>query len=127
MVGTFSGMIVGKAGLDANITLFQGKTVDYTFILKENNIPVDVTGWSAALQARVSVCSTEVLVDFNSGDSSIVVGTTDGKFTLAKTDAETAAIDAFEGVYDMEITKDDGTVVQSISGKFTCVAEVTRA
>lgn len=109
MVGTFSGMRFEKAGQNANAILYQGKTVNYSFILKENNAPVDVTDWSAKLQARREACSSEVLVEFDSDDGSIVVGTTDGKFTLVKTATETADIEAFTGVYDLEITNEFAT------------------
>jgi len=88
--------------------------------------PIDVTGYSAKLQARLTADAATPMVSFQSPSSGITVGTTNGKFTFAMTATATAALTPAIGVYDFEITNPSGAVYQVMSGKFTIEAEVTR-
>ena len=128
MAGTTSGVIFKKVGTDLNITQYQGKTVNFD-VIWGGSAPEDVTGYSAKMQARKGVTSTEVLLEFNSvsgADGLITVGTTDGKFTFSMPAVDSAAITPFCGVYDFEITSAAGVVVLVFSGRFEFLAEVTK-
>jgi hypothetical protein len=53
------------------------------------------------------------------------VGTTDGKFTLALTAAETTALAAGNYVYDLEVTSPGGVVTRLLEGGFIVYEGVT--
>lgn len=87
---------------------------------------VDVTGYEARLQVREYSYSTETLVDVDSDDGHITVGTTDGTFTIEFSNAETAAWTWREGVFDLEAVAPDGTVTKIWRGTMRVISEVTR-
>ena len=126
MASTSSGVKITQNVNDTDIILYQGKTVTFEIVYNDvNGDPVDVTGYLARFQARETVASATKLIDWDQA-SEITVGTTDGTFTFQVPAADTAAIAAFRGVYDMEIQSPAGDVDLVISGKITVLAEVTR-
>lgn len=125
MVGTTSGVSVTKNRNDNDIVLYQGKTVNFE-VIWGGSTPINVTGYSAKLQARETATSANPMVTFQSPSSGIIVGTTDGKFTFSMTATATAALTPAVGVYDFEITSPSGIVYLVMSGKFKIEAEVTR-
>lgn len=125
MAGTTSGINITKNGDDVDIVLYQGKTVNFEIIWGGNS-PIDVTGFSAKMQARESASATTALVEFSTSNGRIAVGSTNGKFTISMSAAESAALKAFVGIYDFEITNPSGNVYQIMSGKFKVEPEVTK-
>ena len=124
MAGTTSGVKISKNQCDTDIILYQGKTVNFS-VIWGGDTPIDVTGYSARLQARETADAATALVDLSNG-SGITVGTTDGLFTISMSATDSAAVAAFVGVYDFEIEDSSGNVYLVMSGKFTCLAEVTK-
>lgn len=125
MAGTTSGVKITKNQCDIDIVLYQGKTVNFE-VIWGGATPIDVTGYSAKLQARTSAAAASPMVTFQSPSSGITVGTTDGKFTISMTATATAALTAAVGIYDFEIISPAGAVYLVMSGKFKIEAEVTR-
>ena len=125
MAGTTSGVSITKNRNDVDIVLYQGKTVNFE-VIWGGTTPIDVTGYTAKLQARETPESASAMVTFQSPSSGITVGTTDGKFTFTMSAANTTALVPAVGVYDFEITNPSGAVYQVMSGKFKIEAEVTR-
>jgi hypothetical protein len=84
-----------------------------------------VTGYSAAMSVKYSPTSVSTIIELTSANGRITVGTTDGKFTLNLTAAETTALAAGNYVYDLEVTAPDSTVTRLLEGGFTVYEGVT--
>jgi hypothetical protein len=89
---------------------------------------IDVTGYHAAMQIRETVDSATTLLSIlDTGTSpAIVVGTTDGKFTITLLAAVTAALDFETAVYDLKITSAGGIVTRLLEGTVFLSKAVTR-
>lgn len=127
MASTVSGILFTKNGDDVDAILYQGKTVSFYAVLKdEDGVAVDVTGYSAKFQARETAASATAVIDWTSANGKIAVGTVDGKFTVSVSATDTAAIAAMRGGYEFEVTSGAGAVKTLISGKMTVIAEYAR-
>jgi hypothetical protein len=109
-----------------NITVYQGSTWVLEPQWKIGSSYVDVTGYTAAMDVRYSPTSTTSIIELTSQNNRIIVGTTDGKFTLQLNSATTTGLPAGSYVYDLEITGTDGTVTRLLEGGFNVSPEVTR-
>ena len=125
MAGTTSGVKITQNAGDINIILYQGKTVNFE-VIWGGAAPIDVTGFSAKLQARKVAASVSPMVTFQSPSSGITVGGVNGKFIISMSATNTALLVADTGIYDLEITDGSGNVFQVMSGKFKIEAEATR-
>lgn len=110
-----------------NFTIEQGTTFSREIVWKDDqDNPIDVTGYTARMQIRSSVADATVLLELTSENGRITVGTTDGKFTLSITDADTTAITWASGVYDLEVIDGSSDVTRLLKGTITVDKEVTR-
>lgn len=109
-----------------NFSIYQGDTFSTAPAWKINNSYVNVTGYTADMQVRQDVDSASIIVELSTSNGRIVAGTTDGKFTLTLTAAETAALPPGNYVYDLEVTSTGGTVTKILTGGFAVIAEVTQ-
>jgi len=125
MAGTTSGVKITQKDGDVNIILYQGKTVNFE-VIWGGATPINVTGFSAKLQARLVAATVTPMVTFESPSSGITVGGVNGKFTISMSAANTALLVPASGIYDLEITDGSGNVNLVMSGKFKIEAEVTR-
>lgn len=87
--------------------------------------PVNVTGYTAALQIRSLPESASTVLSLSSG-SGITVGTNNGLFEVHATATQTRAIDEGTYFYDIEITSPTGIVTRLAQGQVIVSAEVTR-
>jgi len=109
-----------------NFTIYQGDTFSTAPAWKINDAYVNVTGYTADMQVRQDVDSASIIVQLSTANGRIVTGTTDGKFTLALTAVQTAALTPGNYVYDLEVTSPSGTVTKILTGGFAIIAEVTQ-
>ena len=79
-----------------NFTLNQGATFNKQMTVKENNSPLNLTGYTAAMQLRSATATA------------------------------TAALEEGIYVYDLEITTSAGVVTRLLQGQVTVSPEVTR-
>lgn len=110
-----------------NLIIEQG--TDYTLPLiwkDENDAPIDVTGFTARMQAREAKASTTTFLDMTTENGQIIMGINDGLITLTLTSAVTTAITAIQGFYDLEIIDGSGLVTRLLEGQMTISQEVTR-
>jgi hypothetical protein len=108
-----------------NIKVYQGATFELAPQWKIDGKYVNVTGYTANMVVRNSPTSPAAIVTLSSANGSIVVGTTDGKFTLQLTAAETTVLNAGQYVYDLEVTDLSGKVVRLLEGGFIVYEGVT--
>ena len=108
-----------------NIKCPQGATFDRTFTISINGVPMNLSGYTAAMQVRETYDSTTTLLSLTNV-SGITLGGTAGTIlvTIASTATEAIA-DGFYS-YDLEITSGGGVKDRLLQGKFVVTPEVTR-
>lgn len=110
-----------------DLKIYQGATFNQEIIWKDSaGLPVNLTGYSARLQVRLSHSDQNKLLEMTSANGKITLGTTDGKITLKLTDVETTGLTWSSGVYDLEMVSSGGTVTRLMEGKIVVYPEVTR-
>lgn len=85
----------------------------------------DLTGYTARMQIRPTVASTDVLLSLTN-TAGITLGGTAGTIAIVMTDAQTAAFTFTTAVYDLEMITPSGDVIRLIKGTLTLDKEVTR-
>ena len=109
-----------------NLTFSQGAT--WKLSLTYNNSegqPINLTNYTARMQARASYDSTATALNLTSG-SGITLGGTAGTIALLVDATTTATIGAAQYVYDMELVSNSGEVTRLIEGTLSVTPEVTR-
>jgi hypothetical protein len=86
--------------------------------------PVNIAGWHAKLAVRSSY-GDGIAVELDDGAlGGISVGTTNGKFSIAFTAAQTSLLPG-QGVYDLLVTPPGGEPIRLVYGKITATPAVT--
>jgi hypothetical protein len=109
-----------------DITIPKGSTFTYPLTYKVSNSPVNLTGYTARMQARQSHTSSSVVIELTTANSKISLGGTAGTITLSLTAGETAAITQSSLVYDLELVSGGGEVTRLLEGSLILTPEVTR-
>lgn len=109
-----------------DFTVFQGDDYAFSAFYKDpDSVAIDVTGYSARMQARAEYDSDEVSLDLTVG-AGITITVALGKFRVEIPNEATAAMVPGVYVYDLEITTPDGYKRKLVFGKITILAEVTK-
>ena len=114
-------MIPGKY----NMVCPQGSTFSQDLTYSVDDAPVNLTGWTAAMQIRDKHTSTTAISTLTTvnGGISILGG---GVIRITISNTATAAFLAKDYVYDLELTSPLGVVSRILEGKFIVTPEVTR-
>ena len=104
----------------------KGSTFSRTLTWKISGSAVDLTSYTARMQARASVTSATVVLDLTTANSKIVLGGTAGTITITVSAADTAAITQQSLAYDLELVSAGGVVTRLIEGQIVLSPEVTR-
>ena len=105
-----------------NFTIEQGATFSRLLTLKENDSVMNLSGYSAASQMRLSHDTSTVAGTI----SATITNASAGQITLSMTSSATGAIEEGMYVYDIEITASSGAVTRILQGKVTLTPQVTR-
>jgi hypothetical protein len=109
-----------------NLIIDQGATWEITFTYKNTNgTPINLTGYSAALQLRTSYDAASASLSLTSPSSGIVMGGALGTIAITASATQTSSLVAGEYVYDLEITT-GSTVIRLVQGRITVTPQVTR-
>ena len=108
-----------------NFTIEQGATFNLLMTWKIDNVPVNLTGYTARLQARIDVDETDTILSLTTG-AGITLGGAAGTITLDQTATQTALLPKGEYVYDLELQTSGGVVTRLLQGELNISAEVTR-
>ena len=103
----------------------QGSTFNRRLTYKIDDVPVNLNGYTSRLQVRESHYAQETIVALTSG-SGITLGGSAGTIDLLISASATAAFNAGNFVYDLEIQSTNGTIDRLIEGSFIVTPEVTR-
>jgi hypothetical protein len=103
----------------------QGATVDLLLTwTTDEKVPIDVTGWSAAMQVRTEPGGT-LLASLSSGTGEITMGGTAGTIRLLVAADVTTAWVWRRGVYDLLLTNPDDQATRLLEGPASVSAAVT--
>jgi len=105
-----------------NFTIEQGATFTRLLTLKENDSVMNLTGYSAASQMRLSHDTNTVAGTITAN----VTNASAGQVTLSMTSSATGAVEEGIYVYDVEITAPSEAVTRILQGKVTLTPQVTR-
>jgi hypothetical protein len=119
MSGTTSGVIFSRTGEDTNMRIFRGKTLSFS-IIWGGSTPIDITGYSASLQARDRLGA--LMLDLSTSNGGIVIDGPNGTLTFAADPALTDQV-ITAGRYEVEMTNTAGDVYRVISGGISPIEE----
>lgn len=108
-----------------NFTAPQGQTFSETVTWTVAGTPVNLTGYTARMQVRPNVDSSEKYVDISS-TSGITLGGAAGTVALTVSATTMATVPAGKHVYDLELVSSGGVVTRLLAGYFRVTPEVTR-
>ena len=110
-----------------NFIIEQGTTVRKVFRLKDGtNLPLNLTGYKARLQSRLSIASPAVLLDATTENGKLVVDPLEGSVSLVLTASDSAALVWSKAKYDLELENSAGEVFRPVKGEIIIDKEVTR-
>lgn len=110
-------------------TIDQGATWSTLFTLKNSDdTPVDLTGYTARMQARLNYNSATALLSLTSPSGGISFpDATEGKIQVVVSATQTAALPAgVTMVYDLEVESGGGIVTRVVQGTLYVSPEVTK-
>lgn len=108
-----------------DFTIEQGATFNLLLTWKIDEVPVNLSGYTARLQARVDIEETDTILSLTTG-AGITLGGSAGTISLNQTATQTAVLPNGEYVYDLELIAGNGTVTRLVQGQLSVSAEVTR-
>ena len=110
-----------------DLVIEQGATLNKSFVWKDSTgTPINLTSYTARMQIRPSVGSSEVLLELTTLNGRITITGSEGKIQLNVSAADTAAITWQRGKSDLELVSAPGVVTRLLSGDVEISKEVTR-
>lgn len=109
-----------------NITVYNGTTFQLSPSWLVNNVPVNLTGYSADMQVRD--VSNNLIVELSTANGKAVITPATGTvtLTLSATDTATGTLAAGTYSYDLNLTAADSTVYKILQGAFVVNASVVQ-
>lgn len=107
-----------------NLICPQGSTFSRTLTYKINDVPVNLTGYSAKMQVRPFHYSYDTIVALSSG-SGITLGGSAGTIDILIQPGTTVEFPSGDYVYDLELFT-SSNVYRLVEGKFSVTPEVTK-
>lgn len=105
----------------------QGATYNQPIVWKDSSgVAVNLTGYTARMQVRKTISATTPIITLTTENGRITLGGANGTITLNITATDTAALEQFAGVYDLELQSYSGFVTRLLEGQVTVSKEVTR-
>ena len=111
-----------------DITIEQGADWSIGILVTRAGVALPLTGYSARMQIRAKVTSTDVLLSLTSGVGGgiDVGGSPSNRLVIHVHNTVSAAWTWRKGVYDLELIDGNGEVIRLLEGAVTVSAEVTR-
>lgn len=108
-----------------NFTFYAGRQIDRTLIWKRDGVPVPMPeGWTALMQCR-DRAGGRIMVTFETGNGTIILGTEDGTIRLLRDEDETGFVGWQHGVYELVLSKPDGQDLEPLlRGRFEVVPAI---
>lgn len=104
----------------------QGETWIQNVYMKDgDDIPINITGYTARMQVKETLESVTSLVDLETGGSGITLDGTAGKITLRVESVVTESLPVGRFYYDLEIIDTTSAVTKLMRGRISVNKEVT--
>jgi hypothetical protein len=101
----------------ADLVILNNANFQATVELKEDSLPIDLTGYTFHMQCRPSHRSSAIYFELSSNpNEGIVIDPTHGKFTISISASMTETFTWLDGVYDVIAVKADGTQLRAMEG-----------
>lgn len=107
-----------------NVEAYQGATFELAFAWSNDDVRVDLTGYTARMQIREAYSSPQPILTLTS-NSEITLGGDTGTVTVVIAASVMEGVPAKQYIYDLELVNGT-TVTRIIQGTFIVKAEVTR-
>jgi len=107
-----------------NVIAYQGATYTLNLTYSVDGTPVNLTGYSAAMQVRETPSASTTVLSLVSGEQ-ITLGGANGTVAIEVSATAMASAKAGSYQYDLELNS-GGQVTRLLQGKFAIEAEVTR-
>lgn len=107
-----------------NINVYKGTTFSLAPAWKIDNLPVNITGYTADMQVRATADSA-IIVELSTSNGRAVISGALGQTTLKLTATETAALAAGNYFYDLNLTSPSAVVTKILQGSFVVEESVT--
>ncbi len=118
-------MAVSEPVAELDLRLYRSDNFNHQIIWQDDaGVPIDLTGYTAKMQARTKIGSSNVLMTATDTDGIVLggtAGTIDIQLDPLKTDIATE-----DNVYDLQVTSPTAFVTTVIQGAFTVIQDVTR-
>jgi phage tail sheath gpL-like len=109
-----------------NTTIDQGSVWSVVLVYTDsNNTPVNLTGYTAAMQLRQNYNSTTADLTLTTANGGITIVGATGTITINATATQTGLLDPGFYVYDLELTS-GSNISRLIQGQLTVAEQVTR-
>lgn len=109
-----------------NFIFIQGEDFDLGVKYQDDaGDAIDLTGYTARMQARADYDSESAVIDITTDDSIEITAET-GEVTVSLGNALTSNIEPGTYVYDLELVSGTGLVTKLLFGQITVLAEVTK-
>ena len=107
-----------------NITVYKGTTFQLSPTWKVDNLPVDLTGYTADMQVRD--VSNNLITELSTGNGRITISAALGTINLTLTATQTNALAAGNYNYALNLTDSASNVYQILQGAFIINASVVQ-
>ena len=107
-----------------NINVYTGTTFQLSPTWKVDNLPVDLTGYTADMQVRD--VSNNLITELSTANGRITLTPALGTINLTLTASQTAALAPGNYNYDLNLTSPGGFVYKILIGAFIINASVTQ-
>jgi len=109
-----------------NTTIDQGSVWSVVLVYTDsNNVAVNLTGYTAAMQLRQNYNSTTADLTLTTANGGITIVGATGTITITATATQTGLLDPGFYVYDLELTS-GSNISRLIQGQLTVAEQVTR-
>ena len=106
-----------------NLVCDQATTFNFQFVIKNDDTPWDLTGYTGVMTIKPFSNSTTTTLVASTANGSMVLGTSNGKVTVSFTSTQTN-ITPSRYIYDLVLTS-GATVTRILEGKFIVTPGVT--
>ena len=107
-----------------NLVCDQATTFNFQFVISNDNVPWDLTNYTATMTVRPVVGATTTTVVASTANGRIVLGGPAGRVTVTIDAATTGDISAARYSYDLVLSS-GGVVTRILEGKFVVTGAVT--
>lgn len=110
-----------------NLSVQQGATFRKRLVRRnDKGKPINLTGFTAKLQARLNHGDTATLFELSTENGGIVITPLSGTIDLYVSDEATTAFSFLNCIYDLMLYAPDGDALRLCEGKVTVSPGVTR-